>query len=111
MEFTDDFEKLRADISETADVVSQTTGLRIEMVERLMIHGIFIAAAHCREVHGVELPIDPTMLLSGAVGEEKAREIMAEATSDLQENPIKKKRVLSFTVHDGGRQSGEGDTP
>jgi hypothetical protein len=80
MKFTCEFEKLRSEIKTTAAEVAEASGLPEDLISRFLIHGIFIAGAHCMEVHGIELPINPKELLTEALGEEAATKMISKVT-------------------------------
>ena len=78
MKFTSEFEALRTEIKAAATEISEVSGLPEELISRFLIHGIFLAVAHCREHHGVEMPIDPQALLAEAIGPEMAEKMISK---------------------------------
>ena len=82
MKFTSEFEALRTEIKATATEISEVSGLPEELISRFLIHGIFIAGAHCREFHGIELPINPQALLTEAIGPEMAAQMISKLGGD-----------------------------
>lgn len=78
MKFTPQFEALLSEIKTAAAEVSEASGLPEDLISRFMIHGIFIAGAHCREFHDIELPINQKALLAEAIGEELAAQMISK---------------------------------
>ena len=70
MEFKTKTDLLIQDLVRSSEVIGSVVSAPPAFVERMLIQGCFQLIAHCKEQHGVDVPVSVDELLAHTVGEE-----------------------------------------
>ena len=70
MKFNNKTEVLIKDLIQSSETIGEVLSAPPAFIERMMIQGCFQLIAHCKEEHGVEVPVDVDALLAHSIGQE-----------------------------------------
>lgn len=69
MEFKNKTDLLIKDLIESSGIIGETISAPQSFVERMMIQGCFMIIAHCKEQHGLDVPVNVDELLAHSIGQ------------------------------------------
>ena len=70
MKFNNKTDVLIKDLIQSSETIGEVLSAPPAFIERMMVQGCFQLIAHCKEEHGVELPVCVDDLLTHVIGEE-----------------------------------------
>ena len=69
MEFNNKTDLLIKDLIKSSGIIGESISAPQSFVERMMVQGCFMLIAHCKEQHGVDVPISVDELLAHSIGQ------------------------------------------